>query len=493
MGITRETLKLIEKARAAIGRLADAAVRVLTAAWAREWDRLADDFAAVIAELMSRGEARWPTRKQVLASAAPVLRSARAALGRLVPLARREATGNAEAAARMAGGHQEEQVRSQLPRGVPAGWTQLGDDALAQIIRRVQQRIHALHIPLAPEAEAALKRELVRGVAEGRNPNQVARDLLRRLEGAFTGGLQRATVIARTEMLDSYRAAAMAAQLANSETLSGWMWLSAANRRTCFPAGTRITTQRGQVPIERVEINDSVLTHMGRWRKVHDTMSQRYSGAMVTIRTGLLAVTATADHLFLVERQCQLHWLEARDIRAGDRVLSDRECSADGGDHGFAEVAIERRDLHRHIVSEVHNHFRELTVYNFEVEEDHSYIAEGVAVHNCPSCWAMHGTIHPLDEPGPQDHQAGRCSRTPVARPWRDLGINIDEPPSLVPDAQAAFWALSRADQLAVMGPTRLAALQRGDIDWADLSTLRRNTGWRDSYTTTRVADLVGS
>jgi len=105
----------------------------------------------------------------------------------------------------------------------------------------------------------------------------------------------------------------------------------------------------------------------------------------------------------------------------------------------------------------------------------------------------MHGTEFPLDTPGPDDHPNGRCSRTPITRSWRDLGINIPEPPSVIPDAQAAFANLSQADQLRIMGPTRLDLLNRGDIKWSDLSTRRENPGWRASHNITPVRDLVGA
>lgn len=111
----------------------------------------------------------------------------------------------------------------------------------------------------------------------------------------------------------------------------------------------------------------------------------------------------------------------------------------------------------------------------------------------CGSCWSMHGTEHPLDEPGPDDHQSGRCSRTPLTKSWKDLGINIPEPPSLIPNAQATFAALPQADQLRIMGPTRLDLLNRGDIKWSDLSTRRENPGWRPSHVNTPVRDLVGA
>jgi hypothetical protein len=111
----------------------------------------------------------------------------------------------------------------------------------------------------------------------------------------------------------------------------------------------------------------------------------------------------------------------------------------------------------------------------------------------CGSCWSMHGTEHPLDEPGPDDHQSGRCSRTPLTKSWKDLGFNIPEPASLIPDARTTFDALPQADQLRIMGPTRLDLLNRGDIKWGDLSTRRENPGWRPSYNITPVRDLVGA
>jgi hypothetical protein len=108
----------------------------------------------------------------------------------------------------------------------------------------------------------------------------------------------------------------------------------------------------------------------------------------------------------------------------------------------------------------------------------------------CPSCWAQHGSIHPVDEAGPLDHQSGRCTRAPVTKSWRDLGFDIDEPPSAVPDARAVFASLPEADQLAVMGPKRLGMLRDGTASWDDLSVRRTTDGWRDSYHARSVTGL---
>lgn len=109
----------------------------------------------------------------------------------------------------------------------------------------------------------------------------------------------------------------------------------------------------------------------------------------------------------------------------------------------------------------------------------------------CPSCWSKHGEVFDVDQAGPEDHQQGRCARLPLTKSWRELGFDIDEPPSILPDAQATFAGLPREDQLAIMGPKRLDLLDSGKASWSDLSTKRTTDGWRDSFAPTPVSDLA--
>lgn len=109
---------------------------------------------------------------------------------------------------------------------------------------------------------------------------------------------------------------------------------------------------------------------------------------------------------------------------------------------------------------------------------------------SCPSCWALHGTLWPLTQAGPLDHPQGRCARLLKLHPWAHLGVRGREPDDQIPDARAAFARLSRADQLAVMGPARLHLLDAGLVTFTDLPTLRPGRGWRDAYVPTSVADL---
>lgn len=108
----------------------------------------------------------------------------------------------------------------------------------------------------------------------------------------------------------------------------------------------------------------------------------------------------------------------------------------------------------------------------------------------CPSCWAKHGTRHPLHESGPNDHPSGRCARVTVTKTWKELGFDIEEPPSLTQDAEAVYNNLTPESQTAIMGKGRAEMLANGEIKWADLSRKQENPGWRDSYNAVPVKDL---
>jgi len=119
---------------------------------------------------------------------------------------------------------------------------------------------------------------------------------------------------------------------------------------------------------------------------------------------------------------------------------------------------------------------------NADVLQGWMWLAQ-LDVRTCPSCWAQHGTVHDVDESGPDDHPNGRCARMPVVKPWSELGFSsIEEPLSLVPDARAVFDDLNPAEQLHIMGAERLAALQSGDLSWSELTMKRSTDGWRDSW-----------
>lgn len=102
----------------------------------------------------------------------------------------------------------------------------------------------------------------------------------------------------------------------------------------------------------------------------------------------------------------------------------------------------------------------------------------------CASCIAQHGNIYPLDEPGPNDHQQGRCARVPVTKTWRELGIDIPEPPGRVEPGDGIKWLESQPEdvQKSVLGPKRWEAWKDGQFNPDEWSSRRVTPGWRDSF-----------
>lgn len=109
----------------------------------------------------------------------------------------------------------------------------------------------------------------------------------------------------------------------------------------------------------------------------------------------------------------------------------------------------------------------------------------------CVSCLAKHGSEHKLSEPGPDDHQQGRCARLPMAKSWKDLGYAVPEPKSILPDSRKWFDGQSDEDRLLIMGKARLGLLDSGKVSWDDLTTKRTTPGWRDSWAPTPLKDLT--
>lgn len=349
MAISRETLRQLRLLATTVGGAADDTTRQLAEAWVRAWDELAPAWQQAVADLIAKAAAdgQWPPPWQLarVERLAAAVVATSAALDDLAAQTNLTTGGAAATVVAATAAAEPALLASQLPATMAAtaaaGFAaKLTPTALDVIVRRTREQITARTRPLSAAAMDAVRRSLIKGVVVGDNPNTVARDMLARVEGDFNGGLHRATVIARTELLDAYRTTSRYAHAANADVLDGWTWHSSLDARTCS------------------------------------------------------------------------------------------------------------------------------------------------------SCWAMHGTVHPLDEEGPLDHQQGRCTRLPKVKPWSELGIDLDEPADRTPDARARFDGLPEEQQLAILGAARLALLRSGRIQWQDLATRRTTPGWRPSYAPTPLRDL---
>lgn len=94
---------------------------------------------------------------------------------------------------------------------------------------------------------------------------------------------------------------------------------------------------------------------------------------------------------------------------------------------------------------------------------------------SCPACWAMHGTLHGLDEP--LAGQPGcRCVMLPVLRSELASGRSLTEP------GEEVFAGLPAEEQRAVLGPAKATAYDAGEIRLADMVERRESDRWGPMY-----------
>jgi len=348
MPVTSTTVRLAKALRSELLKITDQQARDLVAAWATAWDDVSGDLELAILDLAARAEDGRITRAQMLRSdrLAAALGSIARSLTRLADQAGVRIVADLPGVVQAAARAQAAIVDSQLPK---AGrehlheWSGANDRQLEAIVQRSTEQIASDLWPLSSEAQGVIRRELVRGVAAGKNPRETAARMVKNTEGGFNGGLTRALTIARTETLDAHRAAAKVAQEQNADVLGGWIWLASLSSRTC------------------------------------------------------------------------------------------------------------------------------------------------------PSCLAMNGTEHPLDEDGPHDHPNGRCARMPKTKSWADLGIDLDEPAPSTPDAGDWFASQDAAAQKKILGPARYDAWKRGEYPMSDWAQRHSTEGWRDSYRTSPLPKPSGN
>jgi len=199
----------------------------------------------------------------------------------------------------------------------------------------------------------------------------------------------------------------------------------------CFiDTQTPIYTSTGWKPIGKVEIGDLVLTHKNRFRKVYAlprTPKQKPEVTKFKFK-GDLKLSMTSNHqVMLLNGQ----WVEANTLKEGDKLvvlanrckrcgklipyfnkycsktcnsldITDKQWSDTGsqinttpkeveeelarvlGNHTgeYETIDIEIEKVKRWVIK------RNRTLYNLSVEEDESYMAKGIVVHNC-RCMAL--------------------------------------------------------------------------------------------------------
>lgn len=169
----------------------------------------------------------------------------------------------------------------------------------------------------------------------------------------------------------------------------------------CFKAGALITTDKGYKSIEDIRIGDMVLTHTNRFREVVKLMVSISSNLYELNICGSPKTEVTGDHPYYVRRMSRI-W--DSDLKTNRFVFSEPDWKTvseltEGDYIGFPiynlsenPYTLTKEDDEDAVI--IDNHlwlpFRNKTlldtvslVYNFEVAEDNSYVANNCIVHNC--------------------------------------------------------------------------------------------------------------
>ena len=144
----------------------------------------------------------------------------------------------------------------------------------------------------------------------------------------------------------------------------------------CFRKGTMITTIDGLKPIEYIKVGDLVLTHKDRFKEVvlpmvnhtesiYELQCMNSQKTFVTDEHPIRVVEKINNDMFSEEK-----WVKVKDLIKGKHYVRLSDSSED--------------EKYAHILK-LEKMETDENVYNFEVEDDNSYVANNMVVHNCQS------------------------------------------------------------------------------------------------------------
>ena len=145
---------------------------------------------------------------------------------------------------------------------------------------------------------------------------------------------------------------------------------------------------------------------------------------------------------------------------------------------------------------------RETTRASYQANSD---IVKGWIWHSaadertCAACWAMHGTVHRVDEIL-DDHPNGRCGMVPISKSWAEIGeqygIDLADIPDTNPEIEpgiSLFERLPVEKQIKILGPAKWAAWKDGKFALADVVGRKRSREWGTHRYEKSLAQLLGT
>ena len=167
-------------------------------------------------------------------------------------------------------------------------------------------------------------------------------------------------------------AAAAAAQSGGGYKAGSAAQAAAANNSivACFKKGVKVLTNNGYIDIDNIKVNDLVMSYnfdknSNEYSKVIKTFEHKdINDDLYTIISGSIVIEATSTHPICVSLNNTLEFINAKDLKIGNRVVD-----YEGNIHEITSITCEN-------VTD--------TFYNIEVENNHNYYVteNNILVHN---------------------------------------------------------------------------------------------------------------
>ena len=157
----------------------------------------------------------------------------------------------------------------------------------------------------------------------------------------------------------------------------------------CFRAGTKVLTPDGEVNIEELRIGDKVISGSGNVQVVEKNMSRYTDDTIMIYPYGVEPIYTTNEHPFLckvydkeTDKFSEAQWVKAADIKESDLVAQYISHSENGiiTDNDNKESILSMKFIPVHLINKNCDGY---DVYNLTVSNDHTFIANGIIVHNC--------------------------------------------------------------------------------------------------------------
>lgn len=175
----------------------------------------------------------------------------------------------------------------------------------------------------------------------------------------------------------------------------------------CLTGDVLVLTKKGYKRIDEIQVGDEVLTHRNRYRRVLNVFNQGIKDVVQVSGANFRTFKATPNHKFWVKRYIAKtnsymdpDWWELKTIRPCDLLalsldsgnpyqkvdwgwsLDDDEVGTIDNQPGLSRALIDGIVWVRPDSAINHSRGSEV-VYDIEVEEDHSFTANNIVVHNC--------------------------------------------------------------------------------------------------------------